>query len=231
MAGGLAVVGVTGYLLYKHFTKPKGIPVGAYGQYGAYGAYGQYGQASFGYGSIPYGSYGFGGGGGFYPPWFGQYGQYGQQQPSAQITTNQQWFQAAISSLGSTGTDKTGRVLSSYIFGLPVTKDDQMIVQEAEAFNGPPPVPGVGGYPPKIHLIGNPKQHPQPPPPSHGGTTVITIHRAGTLESIADSRGWGSEFLADVESMNHLSAKSVVKKGQKLTVPKGSVTKIGRAHV
>lgn len=223
MAGGLAVVGVSAYLLYKHFTKPKGTPyASAYGQYGAYGAYGQYGMAAFGYGSYsPYGTYGFGGGGGGFFPQYYQYGSQGPQGPGP-ITTNQEWFQAAIASLGSTGTDKTGRVLSSYIFGLPVSKDDEMIVQEAEAFNGPPPVSGVGGYPPKIHVVGDHKG--QPPPPQKDPTTVITVHRTGTLSSIARSRGWGSEFLSDVESMNHLHASSIVHKGQKLTVPKGSVT-------
>jgi hypothetical protein len=145
MAGGLAVVGVAGYLAYKHFTKPKTVATGAYGAYGGYGAYGQYGMAGFGYGS-------YGGGGWPFP--YG-YGQQQQQQQQQTITTNQEWFQASIASLGSTGTDHTGRVLSSYIFGLPIQKADQQIVQEAEAFNGPPPVAGVGGYPPAIHLIGN----------------------------------------------------------------------------
>lgn len=53
--------------------------------------------------------------------------------------------------------------------------------------------------------------------------TTITVHRAGTLKEIAGSRGWGEDFLSDVENLNALKPGSKLKKGQKLRVPKGNV--------
>lgn len=75
----------------------------------------------------------------------------------------------------------------------------------------------------------------QPKPPhkhhGHGGggagdetLTSITVHRAGTLEDIADQRKWGADFLKDVENLNSLKPGDKLKKGQHLRVPKGKVT-------
>jgi hypothetical protein len=216
LAGLLAVVGVGGYLVYKHYIAAKAPPAGTGYGYGGYGtAYG-YG-ASFGYGYVP--PTGFAGGGGGYPFPYG-YGGGGTPGPTT-ITTNSQWFQAALGDLGSTGGDHSGRVLASYLFGLPVQEADQQIIMEAEAFEGPPPVAGLGGYPPKIHLIGG--KH-KPPPPGGKQTTTITIHRTQTLRQLAASRGWNAQFLAEVEKMTRLGPNSTVHKGQHLTIPRGDVT-------
>jgi hypothetical protein len=223
LAGGLAVVGVAGYLIYKHYTTPKGVPPGgsAYG-YGT-SAYG-YGMApAYGYGYVPYGSSGFGGGGGSYPypygPGPGSYG-YGNQP----ITTNSQWGQAAESALGSNGTDSIAAAIAKYLAGAPITQDQALKVQEAEALVGPPPKAGLLGYPPKMHITGQhggQNGHHKPPPHK---TTTITIHENTTLRQIARNRGWSAAFLREVEALTHLHADSHLHRGQKIKIPAGKVS-------
>jgi len=219
----LAVVGVGGYLFYKHYIAAKTPVAGAAGYgYGAssYGmaAYGsQYGYAAFGYGYVPAG---YPGGGGGYPWWSG-YG-YGQRPPTGPqpITTNAQWFQAAIADLGSTGADKIGVALAAYIAGLPVGQSSQQIIMEAQAFEGPPPVPGLNGYPPKVHLLQDHHKGGNGQGGNKGGTTSIRINHSGRLDQIAHWRGWSKSFEAEVERLNGLNGNSMVRKGQRLTVPK-----------
>lgn len=226
LAGGLAVVGVAGYLIYKHYTTPKGVPAPGGGAYG----YGGYGAASFGYGSLgaygygsgysPYGTGGFGGGGQYYP-WGPGTAGYGYGSGGQPITTNAQWGQAAEAALGSTGRDSTAAAIAKYLFGAPMTPDQALIAQEAEAVTGPPPIAGILGYPPKMHIIGHhPGQNGHKKPPAR--TTTITVHRTQTLSELARSRGWSSHFLSEVEAMTHLSAGSTVHRGEKLKIPAGS---------
>jgi hypothetical protein len=153
LAGGLAVVGVGGYLLYKHFTKPTtmpatGTPASAYG-YGA-SAYG-YGTVPYAYGygmNAPYGSYGFGGSGGYgYGGGNNPYGYGGPPQ------TNAQWGADAESNLGSSGSDAIALAIGKYLSGGQITQAQYQIIQEAEATLGPPPQPGPNGYPPKAHVV------------------------------------------------------------------------------
>lgn len=86
---------------------------------------------------------------------------------------------------------------------------------------------GTGGDEDKDH-----DKQPKPPHKHHGhgkggagdeALTSITVHRAGTLEQIADNRGWGADFLKDVENLNNLKSGSKLKKGQHLRIPKGNV--------
>lgn len=80
------------------------------------------------------------------------------------------------------------------------------------------------------------QDQPGPKPPhrhrhhSHSGNpagdqplTTVTIHRAGTLNEIAAARGWGEDFLKDVENLNSLKPGSKLRRGQKLRIPKGNV--------
>lgn len=151
LAGLAAVVGVGGYLVYKHFTKPTPVaPTPATGTtpYGyGYGYGAPYGYG-YGYGTnSPYGEYGFGGGNP-YPYSYG-YGGGGNPPP---ITTNAQWGQAAEAAMGSSGNDSIAAAIAKYLAGSPVTQDQELIIQEAIAVVGPPPVAGPSGYPPKIHV-------------------------------------------------------------------------------
>jgi hypothetical protein len=148
LAGGFAVVAVSGYLIYKHFTKTTTTPTSATGYGYGYGTGtgSPYGYG-YGYGTSPYGTYGFGGGGS-YPNPYG-YG-YGSQQPP--ITTNAQWGQAAEAAMGSTGTDQIAAAIAKYLAAGTLTPDQELIVQEAMAVVGNPPQEGLGGYPPKMHV-------------------------------------------------------------------------------
>lgn len=151
LAGGLAVVAVGGYLIYKHFTKTTTTPTptGAMGYGYSYG----YGSAlGYGYGS-QYGEYGFGGGGS-YP--YGPYGYGGGGGNPPPITTNAQWGQAAEAAMGSSGNDNIAAAIAKYLAGQPVTQDQELIVQEAIAVVGNPPQAGPAGYPPKIHVTKGP---------------------------------------------------------------------------
>jgi hypothetical protein len=148
MAGGAALVVVGGYLWYKHLQKKAAAttattPAAGYGYGYGYGS-----QYAYGYGG--YSPYGFGGGG--FPFGYG----YGGPPPSPgggnPITTNAEWFQAVTADLGSSGTDHVGAVLSSYLAGVGIAKSDQITVMEAEGFEGPPPVAGPDGFPPKIRV-------------------------------------------------------------------------------
>lgn len=178
-AGGLAVVGVGGYLLYKHFTKPVTPPTGAaaYG-YGA-GAYGYGSNMPYGYGygyNSPYGTAGFGGGG--YPYGGFGYGYTGGTPGPTPITTNAQWGQAAESAMGSTGADSIAAAIAKYLFGLPLDENQAQTVQEAVAVVGYPPVPGPGNYPPQMHTV-------KKKPPK---TNKVTVPNVVGMETDAAAR-------------------------------------------
>jgi len=149
LAGGLAVVAVGGYLLWKHFTTPKALPTPAAAAYG-YGA-SAYGYTSaLGYGYMPPGF----GGGSYFPP----YGYGPQPGPGygGPPTTNGQWGQQAEADLGSSGTDSIAAAIGKYLAGAEITQDQALIVQEAEALLGPPPQQAASGFPPKMHVSKGP---------------------------------------------------------------------------
>lgn len=146
---GVAGVGVAGWMLWKHFHQPATPP--ATSGYGAGYGYG----ASYGYGTSPIYGYGFGGtglGGSFGYGGGGGYGYTGNPTP----TTNSQWFQQAVAFLTQGGTSVTTAeaALAKYLAGQPVTQQQALICQEAEAAVGPPPQNGPNGYPPNINTSG-----------------------------------------------------------------------------
>lgn len=149
-AGGLAVVAVGGFLVYKKLsgsktTAPPTSSPYAYG-YGSAYAYG-YGT-QYGYGG--YGPGGFGGGG--YPPYPYGYGNPPPGPTGGPPTTNAEWGQQAEADLGSSGTDAIAAALGKYLSGAPITTDQNLIVQEATAVLGPPPQASPTGFPPKAHV-------------------------------------------------------------------------------
>jgi hypothetical protein len=186
-AGGLAVVGVGGYLWYKHQKNQAiaetpgaaGYGAAAYG-YGA-AAYG-YAMSAFGYGYGPYG-YGFGqyGAAGFAPGGGYPYPPYGYGVTAPQ--NNAQWSQNVVTALvnqGYTGTAVLA-ALGKYIGGRPVVQgsSDDTTIQAAIALEGYPPQPGSGGYPPAVNYQGT------SPGQGDGNVTVPNLH--GLTLSRADS--------------------------------------------
>lgn len=180
-AGGLAVVGVGGYLWWKHQKNQKiaATPVaGATGYAYGYGAaaYG-YAQAAFGYGYGPYG-YGFGQfGAAGYPG-----GPYGYAVQQAQ--TNAVWAQNAVTMLvnqGYTGTAVLA-ALGKYLSGKPVVQGsaDDTTIQAAIAVEGDPPQPGTGGYPPAVNYQGKNKQ-------GDGGDGQVNVRVSAKYDNVTGS--------------------------------------------
>jgi hypothetical protein len=149
MAGGIAVIAVGGYLVYKHFTKPAVPPAGTPSSYGYGNAYG-YGSYGYSYGYSPYGTSGFGGSG---YPYYG-YGPQGggPPPPPGPPTTNAQWGQQAEAALGSNGHDAMAAALGKYLTGQQITQQQYTIVQEAIAVEGYPPTAGANNFPPQAHV-------------------------------------------------------------------------------
>lgn len=157
IAGGIAAVGVGGYLLVKH-AENKAAPSGSF----AYGYGYGYGYGSnYGYGlgtAFPeeygYGSFGYG----LYDPATGQYlgsvgiPPTGTGTVAGSATNNTEWSAAAIQSLSGAGVSATTAALAigKYLTGKPLTTNEQDIIQEAIGFEGNPPQEGTGGFPPNI---------------------------------------------------------------------------------
>ena len=171
IASVVGVVGIGGWELYKHATKPQtgttasdqGQGQGQYGYgYGGYGqyAYGQYvpyaSQEQYGYGEYGYGYYGQGG---------GYYGSgFPVTPPGTQAPTsnNQEWVQAAVQAMVGAGFSQTkvATALGLYINGKAVTAEQEQLITTATGLVGDPPQDGVGGFPPAIHTTSthhNPK--------------------------------------------------------------------------
>jgi hypothetical protein len=196
LAGGAAVLGVGGLLVWRHLHPSTGTTPATTTGTGAYG-YGSsayaYGYGAYGYGAsgnvtpYPYGEeYGYGAYGyGDYNPYTGQYlgGGTGSLNGSGggtttttgpvAPTTNSEWSQAVISGLkGTKGYNELTilNALGRYLRGQNLSADQARIVTEATALEGDPPVPGANGYPPKMHSS-PPKGQKKPggggPPPTH----------------------------------------------------------------
>lgn len=133
------------------------------GGYGTY-AYGYGSGQSFGYGAYAYGAYtdepyGYGTGTGDsgigtnYG--YGYYGAGTTEPSSTQATTNAQWSAAVVSALTNQGVGYTGQqvlgAIAPYLAGQPVSAAQGLIVQQAIAVEGYPPVPGPSGNPPGIN--------------------------------------------------------------------------------
>lgn len=83
-------------------------------------------------------------------------------------TNNAEWAQASLTYLiqNEPNSDPAtiGAALGAYIDGAPVTPNQKIIIEQAIAFEGLPPVPGPAGDPPNINETGG-----------GGGTTTTTI--------------------------------------------------------
>lgn len=163
-AGGLAVVGVGGYMLWKHMKKssppipptgpqvPGNTPTAAgYGYAYGYGSYAGQMPSQYGYGYGPYG-YGFGQYGG------GSTGSYGYGGGPVVATTNAQWAQNATTALVNQGYPSTSvlTALGAYLAGKQITQGSSQdtTIQAAIALEGYPPQPGTTGYPPAVNYSG-----------------------------------------------------------------------------
>ena len=168
-AGMVAVVGVGGYLIYKHEKNKSAAAATAATTPGGAGsanyAYGYGTQGSYGYGTnTGYYGYGYGpyGGGGGYGYGYNEGNPYPQQQ---QASTNAEWSQAAVTAL--TGQGYSGQTvlaaLGLYEMGRPLSADQVGIVEAAIAAEGYPPIPGANGYPPALNQSST----------TGGGTNVV----------------------------------------------------------
>jgi hypothetical protein len=97
--------------------------------------------------------------GGYYDPNTGAYVSPGTSvpapsQPTATVTTNAEWAQAAESYLtANAGVDMAtlSAAIGKYLTARQLTTAEQGLVDQAIAFSGYPPVSGPGGYPPAMH--------------------------------------------------------------------------------
>ena len=146
--GGVVALGVGAYVWWKHKQSQKTAATTPAG-YG-YGV-----PAGYGYGTVSPigGGYGAGGLGLGYP---GQYGSPYGYHP-APPTSNAQWATAVETSLSTQGYNAmtVSAALGKYLTGGQLSSDQVSIVQAGIAFNGDPPVPGAGGFPPAIHSSGS----------------------------------------------------------------------------
>lgn len=149
---GVAGVGVAGYFIWKRLHQPQ-VKTATTGGTSAYG-YGYGSPAGYGYGTSPIFGYGLGSSFPFSSSYGGGYGYGGNPTP----TTNAQWFQQAFTWLtqsGNVSTTVAEAALAKYLAGQPVTSDQTLIIQEAEAAVGPPPQAGPNGMPPAINNSGS----------------------------------------------------------------------------
>lgn len=147
LAGGAAIVGTVGWLVYKSAKAKKAAAATAatpatsastYG-YGAY-AYGYGGSSAYGYGGLTYAPgeyYGYGDEGG------SAYPSYGYGSGTTAITSNSQWITAAESALATEGylPATVQAALGVYLAGGTLSSAQSAIVQAAIAAVGNPPTP------------------------------------------------------------------------------------------
>jgi hypothetical protein len=74
------------------------------------------------------------------------------------FTTNAAWSQYAITTLGQSGNTDPGALtdaLGAYLAGGQVTAAQHILINDALAVAGSPPVTGVNGFPPSINVAGS----------------------------------------------------------------------------
>ena len=162
IGGGTALV----YAYVKNKNKEKAAAAaatantsGGYGTY-AYGstaAYGSYAYGAYAYGAYTNEPYAYGTVGGIGENYgYGYYGAGTTEPASTQATTNAEWSAAVVSALTNQGVGYTGQqvlgAIAPYLAGQPVSSAQAMIVQQAIAVEGYPPVPGPSGNPPGINV-------------------------------------------------------------------------------
>lgn len=88
------------------------------------------------------------------------------------FSTNGQWAQAAedymANTIGLSPTD-VAAALGKYITGQQVTASQQLIVQQAQSFEGNPPINGIDGYPPNVRVAPTATTPPATTPPPASG--------------------------------------------------------------
>jgi hypothetical protein len=85
------------------------------------------------------------------------------------FTTDAAWSQYAITTLGESGNTDPGGLtdaLGAYLAGDPVTAAQHILINDALAVAGSPPVTGTNGFPPSINVSGS---------ISGGGTGTTTV--------------------------------------------------------
>jgi hypothetical protein len=105
--------------------------------------------------------------------------------PTTGFATNGAWSQAAIQYMQAQGLIEDATMLSAalgrYLAGSPLSPTDKSLVEQAIAFQGLPPVPGTGGYPPSINTA------PVPPPEVTPTTKKVNVLANWSLEQwVAD---------------------------------------------
>jgi hypothetical protein len=128
---------------------------------------------------------GSGGGGG---------GSGGDPPVGTGFTNNAQWVQSTIIGMTNSGIIEDASALSvaigKYIAGQPVGDNTtaRSLIEQAIAFNGPPPLAGPNGYPPSINTqnpVGEPPPVTQPPP--------VTLPTTATAPANYDLYRWCGE--------------------------------------
>jgi hypothetical protein len=128
----------------------------------------------------------------------------GDPIPGTGFVNNAQWVQSTIAGMTNSGiiTDASALsvALGKYIAGQPVGSSTtaRSLIEQAIAFNGPPPLAGPNGYPPSINTQ-NPVDTPPPattPPPAPAPATNPYINPDGTL-----SIGAGADLAAAAGSV------------------------------
>jgi hypothetical protein len=113
---------------------------------------------------------GSGGGGG---------GSGGDPPAGTGFTNNAQWVQSTIIGMTNSGVIEDAAALSvaigKYIAGQPVGDNTvaRSLIEQAIAFNGPPPLAGPNGYPPSINTQNPVGEPPATTPPASATTALV----------------------------------------------------------
>lgn len=128
----------------------------------------------------------------------------GGSTPGTGFTNNAQWVQSTITGMTNSGIIQDASALSvalgKYIAGQPVGNDSvvRSLIEQAIAFNGPPPLAGPNGYPPSINTqnplppVTPPVTTPPPPPyvnPFINPDGTLSIGAGADLSAAAASVG------------------------------------------
>lgn len=70
------------------------------------------------------------------------------------FNSNSQWAQYVEAAMGSTGSDAIAAAIGHYLAGSELTDAERTIAQEANAIGNPPPIAGLGGFPPSFRTKG-----------------------------------------------------------------------------
>lgn len=141
------------------------------------------------------------------------------------FTDNGSWGQYAEAQMGSDGADAIAAAIGKYLAGVPVTTDQQTIIQQAIAIANYPPVAGTGGFPPSMHLVAT------PPPTGGGGGTGGGTGLYWTGHGFTQGKGGpatspksGFMTIGGKKYYWHADKKYFTLNGRRATPPAGPVT-------